>query len=187
MSFNLPTLPSIHSIMTHLGVGGLLAQVPFLRNYDPYDAPNAALDPFFNAPSCPTDGPLSCHSTNTEASCCFITPGGQLLQTQFWDTSPPVGPIDSWTLHGLWYIPSIQHCIPAFIYIASNEHKTLLMYSCWKQARPLRWHLRPILHLRSAIYEYHADHPSSRPGRSFDIHEFLLAAELGHGGKLLGT
>ena len=28
--------------------------------------------------------------------------GGYLLQTQFWDTSPPVGPTDSWTLHGLW-------------------------------------------------------------------------------------
>jgi ribonuclease T2 len=25
-----------------------------------------------------------------------------LLQTQFWDTSPSDGPVDSWTIHGLW-------------------------------------------------------------------------------------
>ncbi|TKA80219.1 hypothetical protein B0A55_04162 [Friedmanniomyces simplex] len=27
---------------------------------------------------------------------------GELLQTQFWDTSPVTGPADSWTIHGLW-------------------------------------------------------------------------------------
>ncbi|KAJ8084526.1 hypothetical protein PM082_003298 [Marasmius tenuissimus] len=27
---------------------------------------------------------------------------GLLLQTQFWDTNPPTGPSDSWTIHGLW-------------------------------------------------------------------------------------
>jgi ribonuclease T2 len=32
----------------------------------------------------------------------FNAPGGQILQTQFWDTNPPTGPDDSWTLHGLW-------------------------------------------------------------------------------------
>lgn len=134
MSFNLPTLPSIHSIMTHLGVGGLLAQVPFLRNYEPYGAPTSALDPFFNAPSCPPDGPLSCHSSSVEASCCFITPGGQLLQTQFWDTSPPIGPIDSWTLHGLWYLPLPCTVSPPFIFIAPNEREPLLIYPSRNQA-----------------------------------------------------
>jgi ribonuclease T2 len=39
-----------------------------------------------------------------ENLCCFNAPGGQLLQTQFWDTNPPTGPNDSWTLHGLWYV-----------------------------------------------------------------------------------
>lgn len=24
------------------------------------------------------------------------------MQTQFWDTNPPTGPVDSWTVHGLW-------------------------------------------------------------------------------------
>ncbi|KAJ5087649.1 hypothetical protein N7456_011265 [Penicillium angulare] len=46
---------------------------------------------------------LSCHNT-TEASdlCCFNYPGGSLLQVQFWDTDPSIGPSDSWTIHGLW-------------------------------------------------------------------------------------
>jgi ribonuclease T2 len=48
---------------------------------------------------------LSCHNTTVvENLCCFNAPGGQLLQTQFWDTAPATGPDDSWTLHGLWYV-----------------------------------------------------------------------------------
>ncbi|KAL5121148.1 Ribonuclease T2 precursor (RNase T2) [Pleosporales sp. CAS-2024a] len=46
---------------------------------------------------------LSCHNTTAVPNlCCFNAPGGQLLQTQFWDTNPPTGPADSWTIHGLW-------------------------------------------------------------------------------------
>ncbi|KAH9905840.1 ribonuclease T2-like protein [Xylariomycetidae sp. FL2044] len=46
---------------------------------------------------------LSCHNTTAVAdTCCFNYPGGSLLQTQFWDTDPVVGPADSWTIHGLW-------------------------------------------------------------------------------------
>ena len=56
--------------------------------------------------SCPVDGssPLSCQNTTVvPPSCCFNAPGGQFLLTQFWDANPPTGPIDSWTVHGLWY------------------------------------------------------------------------------------
>ncbi|KJZ72686.1 hypothetical protein HIM_07878 [Hirsutella minnesotensis 3608] len=54
------------------------------------------------AKSCPSDMPLSCHNSTAVAdTCCFI-PAGQILQTQFWDTHPPTGPSDSWTIHGLW-------------------------------------------------------------------------------------
>ncbi|MCJ1481941.1 ribonuclease T2-like [Schaereria dolodes] len=35
-------------------------------------------------------------------TCCLNSPGGQLLQTQFWDTDPATGPADHWTIHGLW-------------------------------------------------------------------------------------
>lgn len=53
-------------------------------------------------PSGPT-AELSCHNTSVVTdTCCFNAPGGQLLQTQFWDTDPATGPVDSWTIHGLW-------------------------------------------------------------------------------------
>jgi hypothetical protein len=46
---------------------------------------------------------LSCHNATTvDNLCCFNSPGGSLLQTQFWDTDPATGPEDSWTIHGLW-------------------------------------------------------------------------------------
>jgi ribonuclease T2 len=58
--------------------------------------------------SCPMPQ-LSCHNTTAvENLCCFNAPGGQLLQTQFWDTAPATGPEDSWTLHGLWYVTSFN-------------------------------------------------------------------------------
>nr|POE48895.1 ribonuclease t2-like [Quercus suber] len=53
--------------------------------------------------SCPSNGQLSCHNTTAQSNlCCFNAPGGALLQTQFWDTNPQTGPVDSWTIHGLW-------------------------------------------------------------------------------------
>ncbi|KAL9095360.1 MAG: hypothetical protein Q9165_002231 [Trypethelium subeluteriae] len=53
-------------------------------------------------PSCSTNSPLSCsNTTNVPGTCCFES-GGQVLQTQFWDTNPASGPADSWTIHGLW-------------------------------------------------------------------------------------
>lgn len=47
---------------------------------------------------------LSCQATGAQDSCCFNSPGGLLLQTQFWDTQPVTGPRDSWTVHGLWSV-----------------------------------------------------------------------------------
>ncbi|ODV78705.1 ribonuclease T2 [Suhomyces tanzawaensis NRRL Y-17324] len=57
-----------------------------------------------SAPSCPVDSPISCSISNADAqnSCCYESPGGILLQTQFWDYSPAVGADDAFTLHGLW-------------------------------------------------------------------------------------
>ena len=44
-----------------------------------------------NAPAC-QHGQLSCHNTTlVENLCCFNYPGGKMLSTQFWDTSPPTG------------------------------------------------------------------------------------------------
>ncbi|KAI3318061.1 ribonuclease T2 [Xylariaceae sp. AK1471] len=41
-------------------------------------------------------------SSASVSSCCVNKPGGQFLQTQFWDTDPVTGPSNSWTIHGLW-------------------------------------------------------------------------------------
>lgn len=69
--------------------------------------------------SCPSNVPLSCHnSTAVSDSCCFNAPGGVLLQTQFWDTDPATGPVDSWTIHGLWYSSF------SFIVVISSESHT---------------------------------------------------------------
>ncbi|PPQ73380.1 hypothetical protein CVT26_015483 [Gymnopilus dilepis] len=60
---------------------------------------------------CGTSGPASCHNTTRETNlCCFESPGGLLLQTQFWDTNPSTGPVNSWTIHGLWP----DHCDTTF-------------------------------------------------------------------------
>ena len=49
------------------------------------------------------NAPLSCHNKTAVANtCCFNFPGGELLQTQFWDTNPATGPPNHWTIHGLW-------------------------------------------------------------------------------------
>ncbi|KAJ7286495.1 ribonuclease T2 [Mycena rebaudengoi] len=53
------------------------------------------------ASGCSATGTASCTNTSSVSDlCCFESPGGLLLQTQFWDTSPPTGPNDSWTIHG---------------------------------------------------------------------------------------
>lgn len=63
-------------------------------------------------PVCSNPG-LSCQNTApVQDTCCFNSPGGQLLQTQFWDTNPPTGPVDSWTIHGLWSVPSTLLHLP---------------------------------------------------------------------------
>ncbi|RLV93514.1 hypothetical protein JA1_002251 [Spathaspora sp. JA1] len=54
-------------------------------------------------PQCPIDVPISCtNSTPVINSCCFESPGGMLVQTQFWNYSPAFGPDDEFTIHGLW-------------------------------------------------------------------------------------
>ena len=52
---------------------------------------------------CPVDIPFTCTDEKYDGdTCCFENPGGVLLQTQFWDYYPPIGPDDMFTLHGLW-------------------------------------------------------------------------------------
>ena len=92
-SDNMPTLlPSLRSV-AKFALGSaqvvLIQHESFVRGGAPLSCSNTQ---------------LSCHNTTAVAdTCCFNSPGGQLLQTQFWDTSPSTGPTNHWTVHGLWY------------------------------------------------------------------------------------
>ncbi|OQV02517.1 hypothetical protein CLAIMM_07704 [Cladophialophora immunda] len=60
--------------------------------------------PKSNPTACPNPPSLSCPSPPPQDinTCCVNHPSGHFLQTQFWDTAPPIGPNNSWTIHGLW-------------------------------------------------------------------------------------
>jgi len=92
---------SIRSILSYAGqlVSHALPEAPQTRS----DVNH--YEPLSGAPSCPIDGPISCHNNTPIAgdSCCFVYPGGKILLTQFWDEEEHVGGADTdWTLHGLW-------------------------------------------------------------------------------------
>ena len=65
---------------------------------------------FPNLTSCLLEPPFfSCENTTTiKNTCCSPTPGGLVLQTQFWSTytgreyDGQLLPKESWTIHGLW-------------------------------------------------------------------------------------
>ncbi len=81
-----------------------LAQVSLLATF------SDGLQPRGTSASCP-NAQLSCHNTTAVGTCCLNYPGGLMLQTQFWDTQPPVGPSDSWTVHGLWFVLAPLHML----------------------------------------------------------------------------
>ncbi|KAK1756935.1 ribonuclease T2 [Echria macrotheca] len=87
---------SLRSLFAHAGnLFSQLAGTSSATFYEPLSA----------APSCPIDGPMSCHNNTpiTGDSCCFVHPGGRILLTQFWDQQVHAGGAEEdWTLHGLW-------------------------------------------------------------------------------------
>lgn len=57
-------------------------------------------------PQCPANTPMSCvKGASTGNDCCHQNPGFVILAQIFW-VHPSVGPKDSWTIHGLWYVDS---------------------------------------------------------------------------------
>lgn len=102
---------SLRSIFSQ--VGNLLSQLPLALTSAPAPAgvTNNVVpyEPLSGAPSCPIDGPVSCHNNTPVAgdTCCFVHPGGRMLLTQFWDTHVHAGGAEEdWTLHGLWCVYS---------------------------------------------------------------------------------
>ncbi|KAK2038589.1 ribonuclease T2 family protein [Colletotrichum somersetense] len=83
-------LPTSQTALAGGGGGDTIAVTPY--------------EPLSGAPSCPIDGPLSCHKTSGPTdSCCFVYPSGRLLLTQFWDDTVHAGGTEEdWTVHGLW-------------------------------------------------------------------------------------
>ncbi|KAJ5727490.1 hypothetical protein N7493_005310 [Penicillium malachiteum] len=69
--------------------------------------------------SCPLSE-VSCQAKfDGQDTCCFNYPGGQMLQTQFWDVDPAIGPDDAWTIHGLWP----DHCDGGFDQYCDSKRK----------------------------------------------------------------
>ncbi|KAL0951499.1 hypothetical protein HGRIS_008184 [Hohenbuehelia grisea] len=77
-----------------------------LKTHKPFGIPNT----FSSIAAC-VDEPLTFSCENTTAirnTCCSPTPGGLVLQTQFWSTYTGLErkgqklPKGSWTIHGLW-------------------------------------------------------------------------------------
>ncbi|EXJ73649.1 uncharacterized protein A1O5_03411 [Cladophialophora psammophila CBS 110553] len=90
----------------------ILCQIPVLSSFllpnqltTPNIINNNTLLPSTLKPAqCPNPPVLSCPSPPPQDidTCCLNHPSGHFLQTQFWDTAPPIGPNNSWTIHGLW-------------------------------------------------------------------------------------
>ncbi|EIM92893.1 ribonuclease T2 [Stereum hirsutum FP-91666 SS1] len=92
-------------LLTTLGLAGsvLVDARATIRNASDISSLDASLFKRISSTCSGTSLQTSCHNTTKQTnSCCFESPGGLLLQTQFWDTDPSTGPSDSWTIHGLW-------------------------------------------------------------------------------------
>ncbi|KAJ9603564.1 Ribonuclease T2 precursor (RNase T2) [Cladophialophora chaetospira] len=92
-----------------LPLSQLLSQIPILSSLltpqTPFQHTNNNIPVTNVHHACPNPPSLSCPTSPPADSintCCVNHPSGHFLQTQFWDTSPSLGPNTSWTIHGLW-------------------------------------------------------------------------------------
>lgn len=113
--------PSLRDLLSF--AANLAAQLPLflfrsdLGHVSPYE-------PLSGAPSCPLDGPMSCHNSTPVAgdSCCFVHPGGRLILAQIWDSDVRAdGDEEDWSLHGLWYAMT-SHLVTSAL--AQDVHTT---------------------------------------------------------------
>lgn len=92
---------------------------------------------------------LSCQNTTAvEDLCCFNSPGGQLLLTEFWDTAPSTG----------MFSPN-----PNFSTITdllNSPHRPQQQLDHPRSlARQVRWHVRSELRPQPRIHQHHGDPP----------------------------
>lgn len=103
LDFVADKMPSVRSFTNGIALSALGAAQSVLGVNMGMNNPLARAVPSNGASATCNSPQLSCHNTSAVQNlCCFNAPGGSLLQTQFWDTDPAVGPDDSWTIHGLW-------------------------------------------------------------------------------------
>lgn len=103
LDFVADKMPSVRSFTNGIALSALGAAQSVLGVNMGMDNLLARAVPSNGASATCNSPQLSCHNTSAVQNlCCFNAPGGSLLQTQFWDTDPAVGPDDSWTIHGLW-------------------------------------------------------------------------------------
>ncbi|GEQ68144.1 hypothetical protein JCM33374_g1811 [Metschnikowia sp. JCM 33374] len=64
--------------------------------------------------TCPASIPETCTSSSISNTCCFESQNGVIVQTQYWDYKPSTGPVEEFTLRGLWPYQcdgtSVQYC-----------------------------------------------------------------------------
>ncbi|PVF99614.1 ribonuclease T2 [Serendipita vermifera] len=90
--------PSILTVLSHLSLGALCYGAVLHHRAAPT-----------SDEQCPATPIRSCQNTPSDVNtCCYPTPGGLIVHTQFWNTKVnrntpgQVLPRNSWTMHGLW-------------------------------------------------------------------------------------
>ena len=120
---------------------------------------------FAGSPLTCSNPQTSCKNTTVVAdTCCFNAPGGQLLQTQFWDTSPSTGPSNSWTIHGKLNPKAEPVEVKQWLMI------TPIRSLAWSLRRYIWQQLRP----KQSIHQYHCNSAKLWKDWFAELHGYLL-------------
>ncbi|KAG9045986.1 ribonuclease T2-like [Tulasnella sp. UAMH 9824] len=91
----------ISQALSILSLAALSSATPFLAEFSRFSGSELVA-----RTTCGTSGPQTCHNTTAQSNlCCFESPGGQIVQVQFWDTNPSTGPTNSWSRRSMVFGP----------------------------------------------------------------------------------